>query len=59
MELHGAIPDVIVENTPGDTVAGRDPQLDTAIDILRVEVEEAMKTHKDFVPNTYRWNHPN
>lgn len=59
MELHGAIPDVIVENTPGDTVAGRDPQLDTAIDILRIDVEEAMKTKKEFVPNTYRWNHPN
>ncbi|MDO5462898.1 MAG: S41 family peptidase [bacterium] len=59
MELHGAIPDVIVENTPGDTVAGRDPQLDTAIDILRIDVEEAMKTKKDFVPNTYRWDHPN
>jgi tricorn protease len=59
MELHGAIPDIIVENTPGDTVAGRDPQLDTAIDVLRVEVEDAKKTRKDFVPNTYRWNHPN
>lgn len=59
MELHGAIPDVIVENTPGDVVAGRDPQLDTAIDILRLEVEEAMKTDKEFIPNTFHWDHPN
>lgn len=59
MELHGAIPDVIVENTPGDTVAGRDPQLDAAIDILRAEVKEANEKTKTFVPRTFRWDHPN
>ncbi len=59
MELHGAIPDVIVENTPGDTVAGRDPQLDAAIDTLRLEVKKAKQDQKIFAPHTYRWNHPN
>ena len=56
MELHGALPDVIVEITPADTVAGRDPQLDAAIDVLRAEVEDYQKNLKPFVPNTYKWD---
>ena len=56
MELNGAMPDVIVEITPADTVAGRDPQLDTAIDVLKDEVEAFQKTHKPFVPKTYKWD---
>lgn len=31
MELHGAVPDVIVDQTPADEEAGREPQLDAAI----------------------------
>jgi tricorn protease len=57
MELHGAIPDVIVANTPADTAAGRDPQLDAAIDTLQEEVTKAQQNAKPFVPNTYQWNH--
>ena len=57
MELHGAIPDVVVFNTPADTVAGRDPQLDAAIDTLSEEVTKAQQNTKPFVPNTFRWNH--
>lgn len=57
MELHGAVPDVIVENTPADTAAGRDPQLDAAIDVLLQEVEKFDRENKPFVPNTYKWNH--
>ena len=56
MELHGAIPDVIVETTPADAAAGRDPQLDAAIDTLRAEVETFEKNHRPFVPNTYKWD---
>lgn len=57
MELHGAIPDVIVAITPADTAAGRDPQLDAAIDTLSEEVEKAQQNTKPFKPNTFRWNH--
>ena len=57
MEMHGAVPDVIVEITPADTVAGRDPQLEVAIDVLQHEVSEFQKNLKPFVPDTYRWNH--
>jgi tricorn protease len=57
MELHGAIPDVVVYNTPADTAAGRDPQLDAAIDTLMEEVEKAQQNAKPFVPNTFQWNH--
>lgn len=57
MELHGALPDVIVENTPADTAAGRDPQLDAAIDILLEDVKTYKQNHAPFVPNTYKWNH--
>lgn len=57
MELHGAIPDVIVANTPADTVAGRDPQLDAAIDTLQEEVSKAQQNTTPFVPNTFQWNH--
>lgn len=57
MELHGAIPDVIVNNTPADTATGRDPQLDAAIDTLNEEVSKAQQNIKPFVPNTYQWNH--
>ena len=56
MELHGAIPDVIVETTPADAVAGRDPQLDAAIDVLTSEVDAFERSHKPFVPNTYKWD---
>ena len=34
MESRGAIPDVRVERLPGDEVAGRDAQLETAVDTL-------------------------
>lgn len=57
MELHGAVPDVIVENTPADAVAGRDPQLDAAIDVLRAEVEAYQKDYRPFAPNTFKWKH--
>ncbi|MCI6590766.1 MAG: S41 family peptidase [Lentisphaeraceae bacterium] len=57
MELHGALPDVIVENTPADTVAGRDPQLDAAIDVLQNDVRDFQREDKPFVPKTFRWEH--
>ncbi len=57
MELSGAMPDAIVENTPADTDAGRDPQLDAAIDVLSEEVRHYQQTMRPFVPKTYKWDH--
>ncbi len=57
MELCGALPDVIVENTPADTDAGRDPQLDAAIDILIDDVKAYQRNTRPFVPKTYKWDH--
>ena len=37
MEGHGATPDVEVDLTPADAAAGRDPQLDAALDVLAEE----------------------
>ena len=38
MEGNGAKPDVEVDLTPADIAAGRDPQLDAALDVLAVDV---------------------
>jgi tricorn protease len=37
MECHGAKPDIEVETTPADIAAGRDPQLEVAVDALAKE----------------------
>ncbi len=57
MELHGAIPDVIVEITPADSAAGRDPQLDAAIDVLHSEVKRYQQEVHPFEPKTFSWDH--
>ena len=38
MEGNGAVPDVEVDLTPADIAAGRDPQLDAALNVLAAEV---------------------
>lgn len=40
MELYGAVPHVIIDVHPGDLSAGKDPQLDKAIEVLKKEVKE-------------------
>ena len=40
MEWHGAKPDVEVYVTPADIAAGRDPQLEAALEVLANEAEE-------------------
>jgi tricorn protease len=40
MELHGAVPDVEIWPEPGQFAAGKDVQLDKAIDVLRAEVKK-------------------
>ena len=40
MEHHGAEPDIEADKTPADFAAGRDPQLDAAVDAVLREAEE-------------------
>ena len=40
LESRGAVPDIIVENTPEDELQGRDRQLEKAIDYLMEEIEK-------------------
>jgi hypothetical protein len=51
MEMNGAVPDVIVWPDPADLVAGKDKQLETAVQVLLDDVE--MEVEEPFVP-TYR-----
>ena len=48
MEMNGAVPDHIVWPEPGQLVAGGDPQLGKAIEVLLKDVDAAEKD--DFVP---------
>jgi len=41
MELNGCVPDHVVEVQPGDIPAGRDPQLEKAIEVLLADVAAA------------------
>ncbi len=43
LENHGVSPDVHVELSPADEAAGRDPQLDRAIDLMKKEIGEAIR----------------
>jgi tricorn protease len=38
MENYGVKPDILVENTPEDNLAGRDRQLETAVQELMKEI---------------------
>ncbi len=57
MELCGAMPDIVVINTPADIDAGRDPQLDAAIQSLTEEVSKAQLNSRPFSPRTYTHPH--
>jgi tricorn protease len=43
MEGHGVDPDVVIENEPGELLAGRDQQLDKAIEIVMAQIEAEPK----------------
>jgi tricorn protease len=49
MEMNGAVPDHIVWPEPGQLVAGEDPQLQKAVDVLLKDVDAAEKD--DFKPH--------
>ncbi len=40
VENHGVDPDIVVENTPSDVLAGRDPQLEKAIAVVSAELKK-------------------
>ncbi len=40
IEGHGVVPDIEVQNMPGDVVQGRDAQLETAISVLLEQIKE-------------------
>ena len=44
MENFGAEPDMVVDNRPDLVVAGRDPQLEKAVEYLLSKIEEEPKT---------------
>jgi tricorn protease len=54
MEMNGAVPDHIVWPDPGQLVAGEDPQLGKAVEVLLRDVDAAGSGH--FVPK-YRSSH--
>ena len=40
IEGHGVVPDIVVENAPGEVLAGRDAQLERAIEVLMPKIEK-------------------
>jgi tricorn protease len=46
MEGYGVQPDVLVENSPEDNLAGRDRQLETAVDLLLKQLDSATPTQR-------------
>ena len=38
MENYGVPPDVLIDNTPGDFVKGRDAQIEKAVEVLKAEM---------------------
>jgi len=53
VEGYGVDPDYEVENKPHEMVAGRDPQLEKAIEIIlkELEIHPPKKPHKPKYPN--------
>jgi tricorn protease len=39
MELHGAVPDVVVWPVPGDAARGKDAQIEKAVEVLTADVK--------------------
>ena len=40
LENYGVLPDVAVDNTPADFLAGRDSHLERAVDVLKEEIRK-------------------
>ena len=55
MELNGAVPDHIIWPHPGDLPAGKDEQLDKAIEVLKQDVAEfEARARPELVPASQR-----
>lgn len=52
IENRGADPDVELDNDPASVMAGRDPQLDKAIEVILAEIDAAKKNPKAGFPPT-------
>ncbi len=50
IEGHGVEPDIVVENLPGDVMAGRDAQLEKAIEVLLPKIEADPRSIPDPPP---------
>ena len=48
MENYGVPPDVLVDNTPGDFLKGRDAQIEKAVEVLKGQ----MNTRKTSMPSS-------
>ena len=40
VENHGADPDILIDNDPASVMAGKDPQLDKAIEVVFQKIKE-------------------
>lgn len=54
MERYGVPPDIFVENTPEDVLAGRDRQLERAVDELKKQIGDKKKIADRVVPQEQR-----
>ena len=50
VENHGADPDIVIDNDPGAVVAGRDPQLEKAIEVILKQIAAEKKDALPPVP---------
>jgi tricorn protease len=50
LEGFGAIPDIVVENTPEDELAGRDSQLEKAVEVLMSEINRSPRQYDYRIP---------
>jgi tricorn protease len=50
VENHGADPDIVIDNDPGAVVAGRDPQLEKAIEVVLKQIAGEKKDALPPVP---------
>jgi tricorn protease len=50
IENHGADPDIDLDNDPGSVMAGRDLQLEKAIEVIKAEIEQAKKDKSEAIP---------
>ena len=48
MENYGVPPDVLIDNTPGDFIKGRDAQIEKAVEVLKAEMGRKTSTSQQY-----------